>query len=75
MDILNFITQYWFPLLALVGVIISFATLKSKNDEQECRIKALEDENKNVKTLQQSIEATLASIKTDLEWIKRTLDK
>jgi uncharacterized membrane protein len=39
------------------------------------RLKALEEDNKCIKTSQQSIDAKLASIQTDILWLKEYLSK
>ncbi|HRY62948.1 MAG TPA: hypothetical protein P5056_04240 [Candidatus Paceibacterota bacterium] len=75
MEIIEAITEYWGIILTFAGIIGSFSVLKYQNSEQEKRIECLEDENKDIKTMQQSIDTRLAQIQTDLEWIKRSIGK
>lgn len=69
------ILQYVPLIIAIVGGIMSFSTLKSQNTEQERRITEIEYELKTVKADNKNIDVKLAEIQKDIQWIKQALSK
>lgn len=66
-NIMETITQYWSIIVCIVGVIITFANLKSQNGEQERRIVELEHKVEGMNPLLTEIKERLASIETTLK--------
>ena len=66
MDLIEFLSNYWQVVVALAGIIYSYATLKLQNTEQERRIMCLEQEAKSLSPVIIDIRTKLASIEATL---------
>jgi hypothetical protein len=66
MDLIEFLSTYWQIVVALAGIIYSYATLRLQNTEQERRIMILEQEAKDLNPVIIDIRTKLASIEATL---------
>jgi hypothetical protein len=71
MDLVQFLSTYWQIVVALAGIIYSYATLKLQNTEQERRIMCLEKEAKDLNPVIMDIRTKLASIEATLQALIR----
>ena len=71
MDLIEFLSTYWQIVVALAGIIYSYATLKLQNTEQERRITCLEKESKDLNPVIMDIRTKLASIEATLQALIR----
>jgi hypothetical protein len=78
MELSDFITKYWQIGVAVIGVVITFVTLKNQNTFQAGQIKDLQDAVKVINTEVSSmnpvwsdIQARLASIETTLQFLTK----
>ena len=75
MEILTMLDKYWAIGAAFIGIIISYTNLKSQNVEQEKRIITLETKCDTFNAGQTAIDIKLATIQSDIKWIKKSLGK
>lgn len=93
MTLLDILNEYWVLITAFVTVVVSFVrmesairTLKSKDDSQEERIKAIEDQHKlDIDKIEKDlksnnlefkkIEVNLEALKSDVAFIKDIISK
>ena len=66
MDLLEFLSTYWQIVVALAGIIYSYANLRLQNTEQERRIMTLEQDAKDLNPVIIDIRTKLASIEATL---------
>jgi len=71
MDLVQFLSTYWQIVVALAGIIYSYATLKLQNTEHERRIMILEQEAKDLNPVIIDIRTKLASIEATLQALIR----
>ena len=65
------LSSYWSILIAVVGIIVSFANLKSQNTEQERRITELETKVEHMNPVLMEIRERLASIEATLKILSK----
>jgi hypothetical protein len=66
MDLLDLAQDYWMLLTAFAGIITAWVTLKMQNENQERRIKKLEDDADKLNPVLIEIRTKLASIEATL---------
>lgn len=67
METIEILKEYWSVIVAFVGIIYSYASLKAQNCEQERRIKILEEEVGKLNPIWIEIKERLVAIETTLK--------
>jgi peptidoglycan hydrolase CwlO-like protein len=69
------IKSYWFLIIVVVGVIISWANLQNADARAAERITAIEKQHIELGAVQTQIQVQLSQIQTDLSWIRTRIGK
>ena len=71
MEIISLINEYWVVITAFIGIITSFVLLKFQNNEQERRIKYLEEKIEELNPIWVEIKERLAGIEATLKMLTK----
>ena len=69
MEFIDALTEYWYVIISIIGVIVSYVELKAQNLRQEIRIQKLEDKNEELNPILLEIRTKLASIEATLQFL------
>jgi len=71
MELIDILNEYWSIILTIIGVVISFTTLKMQNSDQERRIECLENKLEELNPIWVEIKERLASIEATLKFLTK----
>jgi hypothetical protein len=71
MELIDILNEYWTVILTIISIVISFTTLKIQNQDQERRIKCVEDKMEELNPIWVEIKERLASIEATLKFLTK----
>ena len=71
MELIDILNEYWAVILTIISIVISFTTLKIQNQDQERRIKCVEDKMEELNPIWVEIKERLASIEATLKFLTK----
>jgi hypothetical protein len=71
MELIDILNEYWAIILTIISIVISFTTLKIQNQDQERRIKCVEDKIEELNPIWVEIKERLASIEATLKFLTK----
>jgi len=71
MELIDILNEYWAIILTIISIVISFTTLKIQNQDQERRIKCVEDKIEELNPIWLEIKERLASIEATLKFLTK----
>lgn len=72
-SVLQFISQYWFLIFFIGGMLVTWGVFQQRIDSQDARIVILETQTANNNQVLTTLQVNIGEIKTSLEFIKQRL--